>query len=95
MIQCASSCPVSTAQHPTINNNYVPGEMIFDAAISWDFVALDRKGQLQVSIRNLLNKDPPLRANTTISASTIPFVSSGPYFDWLGRIYKISLQLDF
>ena len=43
----------------------------------------------------MLDKDPPNVGNLTSSASTAAFPQSSRYFDQLGRLYKLSLELSF
>jgi outer membrane receptor protein involved in Fe transport len=60
-IQCTSACPASTTLHPTINNNYLPGRMYLDFAISYDFTAGRLKGlSLFFNAQNITNRDPGL-----------------------------------
>jgi outer membrane receptor protein involved in Fe transport len=94
-IECATACPASTPEHQTINNNHVPGNRVFDLSISHDFAVGGLDSKLQLVIRNIFNKDPPLVPNTVSAASTTAFTASSPYFDLLGRVFKLSLQVDF
>ena len=94
-LECTSACPLSTVAVQTINDNSVPGALVFDLAVSWAFEAMGRNGELQFSVRNMFDKDPPLVGNLTSSTSTAAFPQSSRYFDQLGRLYKVSLTLDF
>ncbi len=94
-VECVSGCPLSTLANQTINDNTVPGALVFDLAIGWDFEAMGTTGTWQVSVRNMFDKDPPNVGNLTSSASTAAFPQSSRYFDQLGRLYKLSLELSF
>jgi iron complex outermembrane recepter protein len=94
-VECTTACPLSTAEFQTINDNSVPGATFFDLAVGWDFEALGTNGTWQLSIRNLFDKDPPNVGNLTSSASTAAFPQSTRYFDQLGRVYKLSVELTF
>jgi iron complex outermembrane recepter protein len=94
-VECQSACPASTAKNITINNNHVAGATFFDFTIGREFEAMGTRSQLQLSIRNVFDKDPPLVANLTSSASTAAFAQTARIYDQLGRVYKVALTVDF
>jgi iron complex outermembrane recepter protein len=62
-VECTSGCPASTAAHPTVNYNRMPGRVYLDLAFSYDFTLGDRrKATAFFNVRNLANKDPGLTA---------------------------------
>lgn len=64
-IECATNCPVSTAAHPTINDNYLPGRFYLDLALSYDIkLANARTVTTFFNVRNLTNRDPGLTITT-------------------------------
>ncbi|MBL8774028.1 MAG: TonB-dependent receptor [Phenylobacterium sp.] len=94
-IECQTNCPATTVQHPTINDNSIPAAVFFDFTVGWEFEVGGKKGDLQLSIRNVFDKDPPLVANLTSSNSTAAFPQTVRIYDQLGRIIKASLEVQF
>ncbi|MDO6414058.1 TonB-dependent receptor [Sphingomonas sp. BIUV-7] len=60
-IECTSNCPASTTDHPTINDNHMPGRFYLDLAFSYDInVGGSKTVTTFLNIRNLTNRDPGL-----------------------------------
>jgi len=85
-VQCTTGCPVSTGDHPTIENNRLPGATYFDAYGSF---AITRRIETFVAVDNFLNKDP----------GTVPWTSGGPpididrtLYDALGRTFRVGVR---
>ena len=88
-IECTSGCPVSTTDHPTINNNHIAGRFYLDANVNYKFnVGDNANAEIFVSAKNLFNNDPPpvttqYYANAAASASL---------YDSLGTVYRMGLR---
>jgi outer membrane receptor protein involved in Fe transport len=83
-VECQSSCPASTTQNRTIDNNHVDGALYFDAAFNYKF-----KPGLEAFfvVENLANKDPaPVASNTSIPGAQ--WGVSGTYYDLFGRSFR-------
>ena len=95
-IECNSGCPLSTSAARTIavGQNYQPGALYFDTAISYAF-GLGDGGQIETffNVKNVFNKDPGI----------VPGLSSGTYYtapptikdlyDMQGRVYKAGIRV--
>ncbi|UAK26667.1 TonB-dependent receptor domain-containing protein [Sphingomonas nostoxanthinifaciens] len=86
-IQCTSNCPVSTAQHPTIDNNRMPGAFYVDLGGSYKVY---KNITAYFKIDNLLNKSPVPAPATNVSYGANPFL-----YDVLGRQYRVGLRYNF
>lgn len=86
-IECQTTCPVSTAQFPTYEDNSIGGATYFDLNTTFKFdVRGDRDGEFFVNITNLLDADPILLPETGLAANTT-------YSDLLGRTFRVGLRL--
>jgi outer membrane receptor protein involved in Fe transport len=90
LIGCGmSSCPVSTATAPTVNDNHVPGAFYIDVSGSYDI----GPAQVFIAVKNLLDKDPPILApGTGVPNITQTNVS---LYDVLGRTYRAGVRFNF
>ncbi|TXC71080.1 TonB-dependent receptor [Sphingomonas ginsenosidivorax] len=62
-VECTASCPASTSQNPTVNDNYLPGRVYLDFAISYDLsIGPVKDMSVFFNARNLTNRDPGLTA---------------------------------
>ena len=60
-IECTTNCPTSTASHPTINDNHMPGAFYLDLALSYDFLLGGTKSVTTfLNVQNLTNRYPAL-----------------------------------
>jgi outer membrane receptor protein involved in Fe transport len=94
-IECTSGCPVSTIDHPTINDNHIPGATYFDLSLSYTILT-GRNESLQMqtffNVRNITNKDPVIVAG---GPSGLPFdtVTTNPAnYDSLGRVFMAGVR---
>ncbi len=98
-VECqAPNCPISTVDSPTINNNHIGGALYLDTSVAYDFNTGfgDSTGQLQLSIRNLLNKDPELMAQGPDGQGAAPNPQAGRrYYDLIGRFYRVAVRFNF
>lgn len=90
-VACTSGCPVSTANNPTVDDNYLPGGFWLDASMNYKFV-LGEETEMEFffNAKNLLNKD-------AVELGVFP----SPYFqqnyeprnyDSLGRVYRMGVR---
>jgi outer membrane receptor protein involved in Fe transport len=86
-IQCTSGCPLPTANHPTINNNFVPGAFYFAIGGTYD---LNEHWQLFGKIDNVTNVDPPAIAATAANSNAV----NPSLYDTAGRMYRIGIRLN-
>lgn len=90
-IECSSSCPVSTTDHMTIDNNRVPGTHYFDASFTYRF---SHNLETFVSIDNIANKDPAQIAyGPTIGAA--PLSVNAALYDVLGRTFRAGIRFKY
>jgi len=78
-IECQSSCPVSTPQHPTINNNRIKGSFYVDIGGSYKITP---KVAAYFKVDNLFNQSPPY----------LPGFPSPSLYDILGRVYRVGVR---
>ena len=81
-IECQSSCPAATPQHPTINNNRIKGSFYVDIGGSYKILP---KVTAYFKVDNLLNQSPPY----------LPGFPSPSLYDILGRVYRVGLRFGF
>lgn len=85
-IECTSNCPTSTGDHPTIENNRLPGATYFDAYASYRFAP---GIETYLSIDNLANKDP---ARVPWTAGGSPMDIDRTLYDALGRTFRVGVR---
>jgi len=79
-VECsAGNCPVSTNNHPTIDNNFMPGAFYMDVGGTYN-VTRQVTGYFKVD--NVFNKEPPAFPN---------FVNPALY-DIAGRTFRVGLR---
>jgi hypothetical protein len=90
-IQCTTSCPVSTLNNPTINNNKMDGALYVDVGLTYDITKGDGIQAIAFfKVDNLANVDPvpnPQYGSLPISNGTNPSL-----YDTLGRNYRIGIR---
>lgn len=86
-IECQTTCPVSTSQAPTYDNNRVSGAFYADLNFTAKFAALrDGDGELFINVTNVFDADPILLPETGLAANST-------YSDLLGRAFRVGLRL--
>ena len=88
-IECApGSCPLSTTQFPTYDDNTVSGAFYVDLNATVNFDALGRgDGEFFVNVTNLFDADPILLPETGLAANST-------YSDLLGRSFRVGVRLN-
>jgi outer membrane receptor protein involved in Fe transport len=93
-IECTTGCPTSTPQHRTINDNRIPGAVYFDLSTAFAFNGLGTEGDIQFTVRNLLNSDPVLVGNGPDSVNVPGYPQTNrQFYDVFGRSFRVSLRL--
>jgi iron complex outermembrane receptor protein len=86
-IECQTNCPVSTDQHPTVNDNHVPGAVYLDIG---GIYRINEHALAYFKIDNALNKDPAPAPQTDVGYGANPYL-----YDVLGRMYRIGARVSF
>ncbi len=76
------TCPVSTNQHPTIDQNFMPGAFYMDVGGTYD---LSEAATAYFKVDNLFNRDP----------AKSPFFVNPALYDVLGRTYRLGVRFSF
>jgi outer membrane receptor protein involved in Fe transport len=86
-VVCQSSCPASTANHPTIDRNKMKGAFYVDIGATFKF-----SGNLSIygKVDNLFDKDPVASPQTNTGLDINPAL-----YDTLGRIYRAGVRFNF
>jgi outer membrane receptor protein involved in Fe transport len=95
---CTSGCPLSTAESRTFNFNRVDGAFFMDASLAYRIPVRDTETQLQLTITNLFDKDPPLSPPGPTGDSQFgnPPTNRGlAGSDRLGRSFRLSLRFKY
>jgi hypothetical protein len=84
-----SGCPTSSTTAPTVNDNHVPGSFFMDISGTYDIGRME----FFASVRNLMDKDPPILAPGT----GVPNISQTnvSLYDSLGRTYRAGIRFNF
>lgn len=86
-IECQTTCPVSTTQFPTYDNNHVKGALYFDLNATMKFSVLgDGDGEFFINVTNILNDGPILLPETGLAANST-------FSDLLGRTFRAGVRL--
>jgi iron complex outermembrane receptor protein len=96
-VECTSSCPVSTTQYRTINNNKIPGASYIDASVQVKIKSkLAKDMSLTFVVNNLLNKDPVLIANGPTGNNVPAYAQTNrSIYDVVGRTFRMSAKVNF
>jgi len=86
-IECDTDCPASDSQHPTIDNNHMPGAFYVDLSGSYNFT---EEVQAYFKIDNLLNRDPEPAPRTDTGIDINPAL-----YDVVGRMYRVGVRFNF
>lgn len=85
-VECTSSCPTSTSDHQTIEDNHLPGALYFDAYMSYKFGS---GIESFFSVENIANKSP----------AQVPWLAGGSsisidrsLYDVVGRTFRAGIR---
>jgi outer membrane receptor protein involved in Fe transport len=96
-VECQSGCPVSTVNNRTINTNRIGGALWLDTNIAYAFMTAEDNGadvEAFLSIKNILNKDPPVVAPGPGGVSFVGAAYNSSLYDGLGRVFRIGLRFE-
>ncbi len=91
-IECTSTCPVSTVDHRTINDNHIDGAFYVDLSFAYDFSLAGEESQAFLSINNLFNKDPAVVASGPAGSAYATPATNQSLYDLLGRAFRIGVR---
>jgi len=95
-VVCTTGCPLTTRGNPTFDQNYVGGAFFLDASIAYRFPIRNSSLQLQLTVNNILNRDPTLSPNGPTGDSQFAFPqTSRTTGDRLGRTYRLSARFTY
>ncbi len=86
-IECQTDCPVSTAIHPTVDDNEMKGALYVDVGGTYRFN--DHFGAY-FKVDNLFDKGPEPAPQTGTGQGTNPYL-----YDILGRMYRVGMRYSF
>lgn len=86
-VVCSTNCPVSTTQHPTIDNNSMPGAFYLDIGGSYN---ITKKLNVYFKIDNLLDHDPAPSPQTNTGIDV-----NQALYDTLGRLFRVGARYNF
>jgi iron complex outermembrane recepter protein len=87
-VECQTTCPVPTLNHPTINNNRMNGAFYLDVGGS---VNLTKAVKFYVKVDNLLNRNP----EPDYKAVPNNFGANPLLYDIFGRTFRAGVRFDF
>lgn len=86
-IECQTSCPLSTNQFPTYEDNSIKGATYVDLNTTFKFKSRGLgDGEFFVNVTNVFDRRPILLPETGLAANTT-------YSDLLGRAYRVGIRL--
>ena len=92
-IVCDTNCPVSTVANRTVNQNKIAGAFYLDFNVNYAFKIDSAKGQLFMSVRNLLNTDPVLVGNGPTGNNPPAYPQTNRVlYDVLGRVFRLGVR---
>ncbi len=100
-IQCSSGCTAGTGIYKTANVTMAPSAFFFDGSISKQIgVTARTNASVILSVRNLLNRSPPLVASNssgTYGAENTPAYpqTNTALYDYLGRLVTLGFKVEF
>jgi iron complex outermembrane receptor protein len=95
-IVCTTSCPVSTTDHTTTNNNHIAGAWYFDLNADYKFTVANTKADVFFSVKNIFNKDPVLVANGPTGDNTEAYPQTNrTLYDILGTVYRMGIRVEY
>jgi iron complex outermembrane receptor protein len=94
-VQCTSSCPVSTTQYRTINNN-IAGTSYVDTSVQYKFKTGGKDATLTFVVNNLFNRNPVLVGNGPDGNNTPAYSQTNrSMYDVVGRTFRLSGKVAF
>jgi outer membrane receptor protein involved in Fe transport len=78
----AGTCPTSTNNNPTIDQNFIPGAFYMDVGGTYN---ISQAATAYFKVDNLFNRDP----------ARSPFFVNPSLYDVLGRTYRLGLRFKF
>jgi outer membrane receptor protein involved in Fe transport len=95
-IICSTNCPASTTNNRTINTNFVGGAFFLDASLAYRIPVGNSETQIQLTVNNLLNRDPTLTPNGPTGDSQFSRgQASLSVGDRLGRTFRLSARFKY
>jgi outer membrane receptor protein involved in Fe transport len=91
-IECVSSCPTSTVDHRTINDNHIDGAFYVDLALSYDFGIAGAETQMFFNVNNLFNRDPAIVASGPAGSAYATPATNQSLYDLLGRTFRVGIR---
>jgi iron complex outermembrane receptor protein len=85
-IECQTSCPLSTTQFPTYDDNHVSGLFYADLNLTAKVSMADAEAQLFVNVTNVFDRWPLLLPETGLAANST-------YSDLLGRAFRFGIRM--
>jgi outer membrane receptor protein involved in Fe transport len=94
---CQTNCPVSTSPNPlTFDQNRVGGAFFLDTSIAYKFPVRSSQAQIQLTVANVLNRDPTLSPNGPTGDSQFAFPQTSRIIgDRLGRTFRLSARFTY
>ncbi len=94
---CTTGCPLSTVESRTFNMNRVDGAFFLDASLAYKIPVGGTTTQLQLTVNNVLNRDPPLSPPGPTGDSQFgnPPTNRSLGLDRLGRTFRLSLRFKY
>jgi outer membrane receptor protein involved in Fe transport len=86
-VVCQSSCPTSTANHPTIDYNKMKGAFYVDIGATFKF---GDNVSIYGKVDNLFDRDPTASPQTNTGLDVNPAL-----YDTLGRVYRAGVRFNF
>lgn len=86
-IECQTSCPLSTTQAPTYDDNSVSGTFYVDLNLTKKIEVDGKHGEIFFNVTNLFDRWPMLLPETGLAANTT-------YSDLLGRSFRVGVRFD-
>jgi iron complex outermembrane recepter protein len=86
-VVCSTGCPVSTANHPTIDRNFMKGAFYVDVGGSYN---VSSNVRAYFKIDNLFDHDPEPSPQTNTGLDVNPAL-----YDTLGRTYRAGVRFNF
>jgi outer membrane receptor protein involved in Fe transport len=94
--ECQTNCPVSTVAARTINDNSLAGAFFIDTSIAYKIPIRSSEAQVQLTVTNLLNRDPAVAYRGPIGDPAIGAPSASTSLgDRLGRTFRLSLRFKY
>jgi len=95
-IVCTSACPATTTDRPTFDQNYVGGAFVMDSSVAYKFPVKGAEAMLQLTVTNLLNRDPTLSPNGPTGDSQFAFPQTSRVIgDRLGRTFRLTARVTY